>query len=127
MSKLLITNYFLNVTSRQGEDQRWSRGPNARGQGQGQPYRGQTLSRPRTKNKSASALRKKRSSEKFSGDLKKKNLQKTFLSDLQKKTVFQNIFQALHELLTTQKVVLSSSREQSNFGGLEALRPRTCL
>ena len=51
--------------------QRWSRGHKARGQGhkknrgQGQPFRGQTLSRPRTgmleaKDTSASALQKKK-------------------------------------------------------------------
>ena len=48
-----------------GERQRWSRGHKARGQGhkkipiQGQPFRGQTLSRPRTQR--GSDLRKKRS------------------------------------------------------------------
>ena len=51
-----------------------------RGQGQGQPFRGQTLSRPRTgmleaKDTSASALQKK----------KKKGLHENFLGDLQKK------------------------------------------
>ena len=50
--------------------QRWSRGHKARGQGQ--PFRGQTLSRPRTgmleaktKDTAASVLQKKRSSKKF--------------------------------------------------------------
>ena len=32
----------------EGSGQRWSRGHKARGQGQGQPFRGQNLSRPRT-------------------------------------------------------------------------------
>ena len=111
--------------------QRWSRGHKARGQGQGhkkirgqgqgQPFRGQTLSRPRTgmleakaKDTSASALQKKkleRSSQKFFRRSPQKN-------------VFQKIFQALHKILTIQKIVLSSSRGQANFRGLEASRPR---
>ena len=39
------------------------------------------------------------------------------------KNVFQKIFQALHKILI-QKIVLSSSRWQANFRGLEASRPR---
>ena len=109
-----------------------------RGQGQGQPLRGQTLSRPRTGmleakakdqgHQSASALqkKKKRSSQKFfrrSPKKKKKSSQKFFKrSPLQ--NVFQNIFQPLHKILTFQKLVLSSSRGQANFRGLEASRPR---
>ena len=72
---------------------------NARGQGQG----------PRTQ--SASALQKKRSSQKFFRRSPLKN-------------VFQKIFQPLHKILTFQKIVLSSSRGQANFRGLEASRPR---
>ena len=67
---------------------------------------------------------------------KKKGLQKFFSGDLQKKVfteifqaistknVFQTIFQALHKILTIQKIVLSSSRGQANFRGLEASGPR---
>ena len=96
---------------------------------------------PRTQ--SASALQKKKGLHKnFSGDLqKKKGLHKNFSGDLKKKkktkrssqkffkrsplkNVFQNIFQALHKILTFQKIVLSSSRGQANFRGLEASRPR---
>ena len=55
---------------------------------------------------------------------KKKGLHKNFLGDLKKKNVFQKIFQALHKILTIQKIVLSSSRGQANFRGLEASRPR---
>ena len=40
------------------------------------------------------------------------------------KHVFQKIFQALHKILAIQKIVLSSSRGQANFRGLEASRPR---
>ena len=69
--------------------------------------------RPRTKDTSASALQKK-----------KKGLHKNFSDDLHKKNVFQKIFQLLHKILTIQKIVLSSSRGQANFRGLEASRPR---
>ena len=70
---------------------------------------------------------------------KKKGLHKNFSGDLQKKKkkvftkIFQaistkkrfpKIFQALHKILTFQKIVLSSSRGQANFRGLEASRPR---
>ena len=40
------------------------------------------------------------------------------------KNVFQKMFQALHKILTIQEIVLSSSRGQTNFRGLEASRPR---
>ena len=93
-----------------------------RGQGQGQPFRGQTLSRakdrnargprPRTKDTSTSALQKKKRSS------------KNFFRRSPQKNVFQKIFQPLHKILTIQKIVLSSSRGQANFRGLEASRPR---
>ena len=87
--------------------QRWSRGHKARGQGQ--LFRGQTLSRPRTQAQVLS--KKKRSSQKFFRRSPQKN-------------VFQKIFQTLLKILTNQKIVLSSSRGQANFRGLEASRPR---
>ena len=34
------------------------------------------------------------------------------------------MFQALHKILTIQKILLSSSRGQADFRGLEASRPR---
>ena len=64
---------------------------------------------PRTKDTSARALQKK-----------KHKLFKRF----PQKNVFQKIFQALHKILTIQEIVLSSSRGQTNFRGLEASRPR---
>ena len=70
--------------------------------------------RPRTKDTSASALQKKK---------KKRSSQKFFKRSPQK-NVFQKIFQALRKILTIQKIVLSSSRGQANFRGLEASRPR---
>ena len=111
-----------------------------RGQGQGQPFRGQTLSRPRTgmleakakdQGHKAQVLSKKKGLQKnFSGDLrkkikKKKRSSQKFFRRSPLKNVFQKIFQALHKILTFQKIVLSSSRGQANFRGLEASRPRT--
>ena len=58
------------------------------------------------KDTSASALQKKRSSQKFFRRSPQKN-------------VFQKIFQALHKILTIQKILLSSSRGQANFRGLD--------
>ena len=90
---------------------------NARGQGLG----------PRTQ--SASALQKKKKKglhKNFSGDLQKKKKKKVFKKFFKRsplKNVFQTIFQALHKILTFQKIVLSSSRGQANFRGLEASRP----
>ena len=113
-----------------------------RGQGQGQPFRGQTLSRPRTgmleakakdqghKAQVLSQKKKKRSSQKFfrqSQKKKKRKKKKVFTKIFQAistKKRFPTIFQALHKILTFQKIVLSSSRGQANFRGLEASRPR---
>ena len=75
---------------------------------------GQECSRPRPRTKDTKrkcSPKKKRSSQKF---FKRSPL----------KNVFQKIFQALHKILTFQKIVRSSSRGQANFRGLEASRPR---
>ena len=68
---------------------------------------GQECSRPRTKDTSARVLSKKKVFTKIFQAISTKN-------------VFQNIFQELHKILTIQKIVLSSSRGQANFRGLEA-------
>ena len=72
-----------------------------------------------------SPKKKKRSSQKFfwRSAKKKKNSPKFFKRSPQK-NVFEKIFQPLHKILTIQKIVLSSSRGQTNFRGLEASRPR---
>ena len=101
--------------------QRWSRGHKARGQGHGQPFRGQTLSRPRTAMLEAKA--KDQGHKRKCSPKKKRSLQK-FFKRSPRKHFFQKIFQALHKILTIQKLVLSSSRGQANFRGLEASRPR---
>ena len=116
-----------------------------RGQGQGQPFRGQTLSRPRTGMLEAKAKdqghkaqvlskkkKKKTSSQKFfrrspkkkKKKKKKKRSSQKFFKRSPRKNAFQKIFQPLHKILTFQKIVLSSSRGQANFRGLEASRPR---
>ena len=56
---------------------------------------------------------------------KKKRYSQKFFKRSPQKNVFQKIFQALHKILTIQKIVLSSSRGQANFRRLEASRPRT--
>ena len=96
----------------------------SRGQGQER-----SRPRPRTKDTSASALQNHKN---FLGDIQKKNKkrssQKFFRRSSKKKkkkNVFQKIFQALHKILAIQKILLSSSRGQANFRGLEASRPRT--
>ena len=89
-------------------------------QGQEQPFRGQNFSRPRTKDTAgASVLQKKKVSKIFfrrsPEEENKKNLRK-----------FSTRFLAFSKkILTVQKIVLSSSRGQGNFRGLEASRPRT--
>ena len=88
---------------------------NARGQGQGPRTQAQVLSKKKkkvfTKIFQAISKTKKMSSQKFFKRSPQKN-------------VFQNIFRALHKILTIQKIVLSSSRGQANFRGLETSRPR---
>ena len=108
-----------------------------RGQGQGQPFRGQKLSRPRTgmleakdQGHKAQVLSKKKKKvftkifQAISKKKKKKRSSQKFFKRSPLKNVFQTIFQALHKILTFQKIVLSSSRGQANFRGLEASRPR---
>ena len=64
----------------------------------------------------------------FSGDFQKKKKKKRssqkFFKRSPRKNAFQKIFQPLHKILTFKKIVLSSSRGQANFRGLEASRPR---
>ena len=94
------------------------------GQGQGQPFRGQTLSRPRTGMLEAKAKDQGHKAQVLSKKKKKKRSSQKFFRRSPLKNVFQKIFQALHKILTFQKIVLSSSRGQANFRGLEASRPR---
>ena len=129
------------------QHQRWSRGHKARGQG----HKKNPRPRPRTafprtdtleakdrnargqgqgpRTQSASALQKKKKvfTKVFQAISKKKKKKKKrssqkFFKRSPLKNVFQKIFQALHKILTFQKIVLSSSRRQANFRGLEASR-----
>ena len=111
--------------------QRWSRGHIARGQGQGHKKNPRprprtvflrTLSRPRTGMLEAKAKDQGHKRKCFPQN-KKRSSQKFFKRSPQIK-IFQKNFQALHEILTIQKIVLSLSRGQANFRGLEASRPR---
>ena len=81
--------------------------------------------RPRTKDTSASALQKKKVFTKiFQAICNKKKVFTNIFRRSPQKHLFQKIFQALPKILTIQKIVLSSSRGQANFRGLEASRPR---
>ena len=104
-------------------------------QGQGQPFRGQTLSRPRTgmleakdQGHKRKCFPKKKVFTKIFQAIppppKKKRSSQKFFKRSPRKHDFQKIFQALHKILTFQKLVLSSSRGQANLRGLEASRPR---
>ena len=103
--------------------QRWSRGHKARGQGQGhkkirgqgQPFRGQTLSKPRTGmfeakdqgHKRKCSQKKKGLQKYFSRDPPKKHVFKQIFQAISKKTVWKKIFQLSYKILTIQKIVLS--------------------
>ena len=78
----------------------------------------QECSRPRkrTKDTSTNALQTKTKKGLFSGDLQeKKRYSQNFFRRSPEINVFQKFFQALHKILTIQKIVLSSSRGQANF------------
>ena len=87
---------------------------------------GQECSRPRPRTQAqVLSKKKKRSSQKFfRRSQKKKTSSQKFFRQSPQKNVFQKIFQLLHRILTIQKIVLSSSRGQANFRGLEVSRPR---
>ena len=117
-------------------NQRWSRGHKARGQGQGQEHKKnpRPKPRPRTAFPRTDTLEAKDRNARGQGQAprtqaqvlsktKKKVFTKIFQVISTKKR-FPKIFQPLHKILTIQKIVLSSSRGQANFRGLEASRPR---
>ena len=98
-----------------------------RGQGQGQPFRGQTLSRPRTGMLEAKA-KDQGHKRKCSPKKKKKGLHKNFSGDLQKKKkkkVFTKIFQAIS---TKKRFPKNFSTAPQNFNfpkNSAVLEPRT--
>ena len=97
-----------------------------RGQGQGQPFRGQTLSRPRTGMLEAKAKdqghkrkcspKKKRSSQKFFRRSPKKKI---------KKKVFTKIFQAISTKTRFPKNFSSAPQNFNNSKTSAVLEPRT--
>ena len=112
---------------------KWSRGHKARGQGQG--HKKNPRPRPRTAFPRTDTLEAKDRNARDQGQGPRTQAQ--VLSKKKKKKVFTKIFQAIstkkrfpinfssaHKILTIQKILLSSSRGQANFRGLEASRPR---
>ena len=101
-----------------------------RGQGQGQPFRGQTLSRPRTGMLEAKAKDQGHKAQVLSKKKKKKGLHKNFSGDLQKKKkkkkkVFTKIFQAIS---TKKRFPKNFSTAPQNFNfpkNSAVLEPRT--
>ena len=87
-----------------------------------QGHKAQVLSKKKKKKvftKIFQAISKKKKKKK-----KKKRSSQKFFKRSPRKNAFQKIFQPLHKILTFQKILLSSSRGQANFRGLEASRPR---
>ena len=92
-------------------------------QGQGQPFRGQTLSRPRT-----GMIEAKDQGHKRKCSPKKKGLHKNFLGDLQKKKkkkVFTKIFQAISTKKRFLKNFSSAPQSFNNSKNTAVLEPRT--
>ena len=90
--------------------------------GQGQPFRGQTLSRPRTGMLEAKA---KDQGHKLKCSPKKKGLHKNFSDDLQKKKVFTKIFQAISTEKRFPKNFSSAPQNFNNSKNTAVLKPRT--
>ena len=85
------------IISRSGvEDTRLEAKDTKKIRGQGQPFRGQTLSRPRTGMLEAKA--KDQGHKRKCSPKKKKVFTKIFQAISKKKNVFQKIFQALHKI-----------------------------
>ena len=95
-----------------------------RGQGQGQPFRGQTLSRPRTGMLEAKV---KDQGHKRKCSPKKKGLHKNFSGDLQKnkKKVYTKIFQAISTKKRFPKNFSSAPQNFNNSKNSAVLEPRT--
>ena len=117
-----------------GAFQKWSRGHKARGQGQrhkkirgqgqGQPFRGQTLSRPRTGMLEAKA-KDQGHKRKCSPKKKKKVFTKIFQAISKKKKVFTKIFQAISTKTRFPKNFSSAPQNFNNSKTSAVLEPRT--
>ena len=97
-----------------------------RGQGQGQPFRGQNLSRPRTGMLEAKDQGHKRKCSPKKKK-KKKGLHKNFSGDLQKKKkkVFTKIFQAIFMNKCFPKNFSCAPQNFNNSKNSAVLEPRT--
>ena len=104
--------------------QRCSRGHKARGQGHKKNPRPR-IAFSRTDTLEAKDRNARGQGHKRKCSPKKKRSSQKFFKRSPQKNVFQKNFQALHKIFKIQKIVLSSSRGQANFRGLEASRPRT--
>ena len=111
------------------KNQRWSRGYKARGQ----EHKKNPRPRPRTAFPRTDNHEAKDRNARGQGQgprtqaqvlYKKKRSSQNFFKRSPQKNVFQKNFQSLHKILTIQKLLLSSSRGQAKFRGLEASRPR---
>ena len=122
MAVYIINRGGVEDTRLEAKDTKKSEAKNSPSKNRPSQGQGQECSRPRIKNTGATVLRKKTSSKIFFRRSQKIGLQKFFSGVLQKK-VFKNIFQAIHKILTIQKILLPSSRGQGNFRGLKASRP----
>ena len=127
----LIVRLFYNLTGRKGKESFKNRGgvedtrleakakakdtKKIRGQGQGQPFRGQTLSRPRTGMLEAKAKDQGHKAQVLSKKKKKKGLHKNFSGDLQKKKkkkkgLHKNFSSDLHEKTLSKKFFNRSTK-----------------
>ena len=113
----------LNIWLKRTQDKGGVEGSRPRTQknirGQRQPFQGQTLSRARTQAQVLSKKKKKIVFKNFFQVFSKKKKNQT----ISKKQVF--LQKTIYKILKIPKIVLFSSREQGNFRGLEASRPRT--
>ena len=95
-----------------------------RGQGQGQPIRGQTLSRPRT-----GMLEAKAKDQAQVLSRKKKGPHKNFLGDLQKKKEKKKVFTKSFQTISTKKrfpkIFSSAPQTFNNSKNSAVLEPRT--
>ena len=129
-------SFAANLINRGGvEDTRIEAKDTKKIRGQEQPFRGQTLSRPRTgmleakakdqgHKRKCSPKKKKVFTKTFQAISKKKKKKKVFTKIFQAistKNVFQKLFQALHKILTIQKLCCPRAEDRPIF---EDLRPR---
>ena len=90
-----------------------------RGQGQGQPFRGQTLSRPRTGMLEAKA-KDQGHKRKCSSKKKKKGLHKNFSSDLHKKTFSKKFFKRYTKFQQLKKYCCPRAEDRPIFEDLRS-------